>query len=123
MRPVPIVERAVLFTLFRFRSCTGWPGICHQANFVNVRPFRHRLHRKVKMATLTSVSTLQEIEAAAEKLPRSQKEDLIAFLAERVGRALPNETQDPFDALIGAFAGPAEATGRRAEEILYGKLA
>ena len=66
------------------------------------------------------MSTLQEIEAAAERLPRSQQEDLIAFLAERIGRPLPSETPDPFDALIGAFAGPAEATGRRAEEILYG---
>lgn len=27
---------------------------------------------------------------------------------------------DPFDSVIGAFNGKAEATGRRAEEILYG---
>jgi hypothetical protein len=30
---------------------------------------------------------------------------------------------DPFDALIGAFAGPAESTGRKEEEFLYGKNA
>ena len=67
------------------------------------------------------MSTLQEIEAAAEKLPRSQQEELLAFLAEQVGRVLPAGTKDPFDAVIGAFAGPSEATGRKAEEILYGK--
>lgn len=69
------------------------------------------------------MSTLKEIEAAAERLPRSQQEDLLVFLAERIGRSLPSGTADPFDALIGAFAGPTEATGRRAEEILYGKNA
>ena len=68
------------------------------------------------------VNTLQEIEAAAEKLPPSQQEELLAFLAERLGRFMPNGTvEDPLDAVIGAFSGPAEATGRRAEEILYGK--
>jgi hypothetical protein len=66
------------------------------------------------------MSTLQEIEAAAEKLTPSQMDQLLAFLAERTGRSLPVGTQDPFDAVIGAFSGPAEATGRRAEEILYG---
>jgi hypothetical protein len=66
------------------------------------------------------MSTLQEIEAAAEKLTPSQMDQLLAFLAERTGRSLPVGTQDPFVAVIGAFSGPAEATGRRAEEILYG---
>jgi hypothetical protein len=28
---------------------------------------------------------------------------------------------DPFVELIGAFAGPEDATGRKAEEILYGR--
>jgi hypothetical protein len=66
------------------------------------------------------VSTLQEIETAAEKLPRSQQEELLFVLAERVTRIPPDGGEDPFDALIGAFAGSVEATGRRAEEILYG---
>jgi hypothetical protein len=69
------------------------------------------------------VSTLQEIEAAAEKLPRSQKEELIALLADQLRRSRPVGTEDPFEAVIGAFAGPVEATGRKAEEILYGKSA
>jgi len=67
------------------------------------------------------MSTLQEIEAAVENLARDQQEELLAFLAKRVGRSLPFEPQDPFDEVIGAYVGPAEATGRNAEEILYGK--
>lgn len=67
------------------------------------------------------MSTLQEIEAAVDRLPRALQEDLFAFIAERIGRPLSVGTQDPFDAMIGAFAGPAEATGRNTEQILYGK--
>ncbi len=33
------------------------------------------------------MSTLTEIEAAAERLPASQKEELLAFLAKQLGRA------------------------------------
>ena len=45
----------------------------------------------------------------------------------RVENTLPGESavrengSDPFDAMIGAFHGKAEATGRCAEEILYGQ--
>lgn len=42
----------------------------------------------------------------------------------RVEIVLPEQTEgvviDPVAVLVGAFAGPAEATGRNAEEILYG---
>jgi hypothetical protein len=69
------------------------------------------------------VSTLAEIEAAT--LPRSQQEELFAFLAERIGRSFATAAaaEDSFASVIGAFAGPREATGRKAEEILYGKSA
>jgi hypothetical protein len=64
---------------------------------------------------------LQEIEAAVENLPLPEQEELLTFLAERVRRPMPAGREDTFDAVIGAFAGPEEATGRRAEDILYGK--
>jgi hypothetical protein len=68
------------------------------------------------------MSTLAEIEQAVETLPPSEQEELFHFLARRVGREVPaaSGSSDPFDAVIGAFAGPQEATGRRTEEILYG---
>ena len=68
------------------------------------------------------MSTLAEIEAAVETLPRPEQERLLSFLAERMGRevAAPVQSDDPFEEMIGAFAGPADATGRKAEEILYG---
>jgi hypothetical protein len=66
------------------------------------------------------VSTLKEIEAAVEKLPRPEQEALLTFLADRVRRPLSVGPDDSFDAVIGAFAGPVDATGRKAEEILYG---
>ena len=68
------------------------------------------------------MSTLTEIEAAVEALPRPQQEELLAFLVEQMG--LPKSqkaSEDPFAAVIGAFAGPQESTGRNAEKILYGK--
>jgi hypothetical protein len=68
------------------------------------------------------MSTLAEIEAAVENLPRPQQERLFVFLAQRMGRSsAPALPDDAFTNVIGAFAGPHEATGRRAEEILYGK--
>ena len=69
------------------------------------------------------MSTLAEIEQAVETLPPSEQEALLEFLTYRVGRKSSAEpaTDDPFDAMIGAFAGPREATGRRAEDILYGR--
>ena len=68
------------------------------------------------------MSTVAEIEAAVKALPRAQQEELFAFLAERIGRSSTAEAdaEDAFAPLIGAYAGPHEATGRRAEEILYG---
>ena len=55
-------------------------------------------------------------------LPRSQQEALFAFRAKRIGRSSASQagTEDAFARLNGAYAGPREATGRRAEEILYG---
>jgi len=68
------------------------------------------------------MSTVAEIEAAVKALPRAQQEKLFALLAERIGRssASPPGAEDPFARLIGAYAGPHESTGRKAEEILYG---
>ena len=67
------------------------------------------------------MSTLSEIEAAVETLPLPQQERLMAFLAERIGRQLETASQsnDPFENVIGAFAGPLAATGRKAEDLLY----
>ncbi|HEV7402682.1 MAG TPA: hypothetical protein VGO11_07155 [Chthoniobacteraceae bacterium] len=65
--------------------------------------------------------TFAEIEAAVEALPRPEQERLMALLAERIGHRLEIPGQDPFEDVIGAFAGPVDATGRKAEEILYGK--
>ncbi len=64
------------------------------------------------------MSTLEEIVAAADQLPKEQLKKLLRFMADKVGR---NNTDDPFDAAIGAFVGPDDATGRCAEEILYGR--
>jgi len=68
------------------------------------------------------MSTVAEIEAAVKALPRSQQEELFAFLAKSIGRSSVGQAgaEDAFAPLIGAYAGPPEATGRRAEEILYG---
>jgi hypothetical protein len=68
------------------------------------------------------MSTLAEIEVAVESLPRAEQERLLSFLAERIGRPAeaPVVSEDPFAAVIGAFTGPAEATGRKAEDVLYG---
>jgi hypothetical protein len=68
------------------------------------------------------MSTVAEIEAAVKALPRTQQEELLALLSKSIGRS-PADTagaEDAFAPLIGAFAGPQEATGRKAEEILYG---
>jgi hypothetical protein len=72
---------------------------------------------------LSAMSTLAEIEAAVKTLPRSQQEELFAFLAERIRRPSGARGEDSFERVIGAFTGPREATGRKAEEILYGKSA
>jgi len=71
------------------------------------------------------MSTLAEIEAAVKALPRTQQEELFAFLAKRIGcpSASAADAEDAFAPLIGAYAGPREATGRKAEEILYGSAA
>lgn len=71
------------------------------------------------------MSTLAEIEAAVKTLSRSQQEELFAFLAESIaGSSVSGATRDDsFASVIGAFTGPREATGRKAEEILYGKSA
>jgi hypothetical protein len=71
------------------------------------------------------MSTLAEIEAAVKALPRTQQEELFAFLAERIGRSsiVRNDAEDAFAPFIGAYAGPHEATGRKAEELLYGSAA
>ncbi len=69
------------------------------------------------------MSTLSEIEAAIEHLPVVQQAELLTFLTRRMAR--PNgtapENEDPFAAMIGQFAGAREATGRKAEELLYGE--
>jgi hypothetical protein len=67
------------------------------------------------------MSTLAEIEMAVEKLSQAQQRDLLKFLAEKLETSGPAPTQneDAFAGIIGAFAGQRDATGRKAEEILY----
>ena len=69
--------------------------------------------------------SLAEIEAAIERLPAPQQEELFVFLAQRVNRekkaSSSSVESDPMAEIIGAFAGATEATGRRAEDILYGR--
>ena len=69
------------------------------------------------------MSTLAEIEAAVAALPRVQQEELFHSLARRIGREETTSTvaEDPFAQVIGGVAGPVAATGRAAEEILYGR--
>lgn len=71
------------------------------------------------------MSTIAEIEAAVKALPHAQQEELFAFLAERIGSSSNGQAgaEDAFAPFIGAHAGPLEATGRKAEEILYGSAA
>ena len=68
------------------------------------------------------MSTLTEIEAAVGALPVEQKRELLAFLAREIERSriTPTRQDDALANVIGAFAGPRDATGRKAEEILYG---
>jgi hypothetical protein len=66
------------------------------------------------------MSTLAEIEAAVAELPLPQQETLFDLLAARLGRHNPS-AHDPVSEVIGAFAGEPGDTGRRAEEILYGR--
>ena len=70
-------------------------------------------------AIFPAMSTLAEIEAAVAQLPLPQQEVLFAFLAERLGRR-DSSVDDPVNDVIGAFAGEPGATGRHAEDILYG---
>jgi hypothetical protein len=68
------------------------------------------------------MSTLAEIESAAESLSRPDREELLAFLAKSLLQPSgPASSEDPVEEVIGAFAGQAEGTGRHAEEILYGR--
>ncbi len=68
------------------------------------------------------MSTVAEIKAAVKSLSREQQQEVFAFLAEWIGRPSsdPANGEDAFALLIGAYAGPHEATGRKSEEILYG---
>jgi hypothetical protein len=68
------------------------------------------------------MSKLEEIEEAIENLPAVEQEELLAFLTRRLRNtaAVTLAKEDPFAAMIGAFAGPCEATGRKAEDLLYG---
>ena len=76
-------------------------------------------------ATFRAMSTLAEIEEAIEHLPSREQEELFAFLSRRMKKTCDEApaAEDPFAAVIGAFEGSREATGRQAEEILYGKTA
>lgn len=69
------------------------------------------------------MSTVAEIKAAVKSLSHEQQEELFTFLAERIGRPStgPANGEDAFALVIGAYAGPHEATGRESEEILYGR--
>ncbi len=73
-----------------------------------------------KLRYICAMSTLAEIEAAVAQLPLPQQETLFTSLAVRLGRSEP-AAHDPVTDIIGAFAGEPGDTGRRAEEILYGR--
>ena len=63
------------------------------------------------------MSTLAEIEQAIEHLPAPEQEELFVFLAQKVKKpGAAGSVEDPFAAVIGAFAGAQEATGRKAED-------
>lgn len=67
------------------------------------------------------MSTLAEIQAAADQLPAAEQKALLQFIAERVHRS-EALADDPVIGIIGAFSsGKPNDTGRRAEEILYGR--
>jgi hypothetical protein len=78
---------------------------------------------RAKALILSAMSTLSEIEAAIEDLPAAQQEELLAYLMRRIKKPANSAAanDDPFAKMIGAFAGPHEATGRHSEELLYGK--
>ena len=69
------------------------------------------------------MSTLAEIEAAIEHLPASEQQELLVFLSRRVVPAgcVAPIVDDPFAAIIGSFVGAQDSTGRKTEEILYGR--
>jgi hypothetical protein len=64
------------------------------------------------------MSTLAEIEKAMDLLPAEEFEKLQKLVAEKA--RMSALITDPFDAVIGSFEGKREATGRNADEILYG---
>ena len=64
------------------------------------------------------MSTLAEIAKAMDLLPAEEFEKLQKLVAEKARKAAAEA--DPFEAVIGAFEGKREATGRNADEILYG---
>ena len=66
------------------------------------------------------MSTLAEIQEAAEKLPPPEQEELIAFLNKRLhGSGILSH--DPVMSIIGIFEGEPGPAGRNAEDILYGR--
>ena len=66
-----------------------------------------------------AMSTLAEIEAAIENLPVDEQRTLLQFVAERVHRS-DAVTDDPVQAIIGAYRSGYTTTGEDAEDILYG---
>lgn len=66
------------------------------------------------------MSTLAEIEAAADQLPAAEQKALLQFIAERVHRS-GALADDPVTAVIGAYHSGTNNTGRDAEDILYGR--
>ena len=64
-----------------------------------------------------------EIEAAIGHLPTTQQAGLLAFLTRRVKRpeAANLGINSPVALIVGASAGGHAATGRKAEELHYGK--
>jgi hypothetical protein len=70
------------------------------------------------------MSSVVEIEKAVAALPAGERRRLIAKLARSTGKKpAPKVAIDPVMETIGAFSGPVGATGRQAEDILYGPAA
>jgi len=77
----------------------------------------------IKLPTHVPDGTRVEITLPGEPAPAGQSfyDAAHEFIGMFEGPRDLSTKPDPFDAMIGSFHGKAEATGRHAEEILYGR--
>ena len=76
-----------------------------------------KLPTHVPDGTRVEITVPEEIAPAGQSFHEAAREFIGMFEGPRDLSA----SSDPFDSVIGAFQGKSEATGRRAEEILYGR--